>query len=263
MPSAHPAALAVVVFLASSFAPRTALADTHAAVPAGGGLPALDVSVDVGRGVVTAGGAEIAIPIEHAELPAEGAVIVEGVPIGQGKRVVHVRVPLRDSEGEDAPAWEAILAGGRKDPIFAGMTGPSSGDPGERLGKAVQVVPNGATSFVLVGDTREELRICGQSVTLLDPLALYPASLELRPATVQRLSAEQRDGADAIVATAKAAPDAPLAQLLIARGSSVPGSRGVELTDGDPQTVWREQRPGIGQGEFVVMAAPKGVPITR
>jgi HEAT repeats len=257
------AALAAVVLLAASAVPSAAAAETHTVAPAGGGLAALDVSVDLGRGVVNASGVEIPIAIEHGALPAEGAVTVETIPVGQGKRVVHVRVPLKDSEGEDAPAWEAVLAGGRKDPIFAGMTGPTTGDPGERVGKAVQVVPNGATSFVLVGDTREDLRICGQSVTLLDPLALYPSSLQLRPATVQRLSAEQREGAESIVATAKASGEAPLAQLLVARGSSVPGSRGVELTDGDPQTVWRELRPGIGQGEFVVMAAPKGVPIPR
>jgi hypothetical protein len=253
----------IVVLLASSAASAASAAETHALAPAGGGLAALDVSVDLGRGVVKASGAEIAIPIDHGALPAEAAVVVESVPIGLGKQVVHVRVPLKDSEGEDGPAWEAVLAGGRKEPIFAGMTGPATGDPGERAGKAVQVVPNGATSFVLVGDTREDLRICGQAVTLLDPLALYPASLELRPATVQRLGAEQREGAASIVATAKPAGETPLAQLLVARGSSVPGSRGVELTDGDPQTVWRERRPGIGQGEFVVMAAPKGVPITR
>jgi hypothetical protein len=265
--SAHPVALARLAFVASiaaSMAPSVALAETHAAVPAGGGLAALDVNVDLARGVVTASGLELAIPIDHAALPAEAAVKVETVPIGQGKRVVHVRVPLKDSEGEGGPAWEAILAGGRKEPIFAAMTGPTSGDPGERTGKAVQVVPNGATSFVLVGDVREDLGICGQAVTLLDPLALYPASLELRPATVQRLGAEQRESAESIVATEKTgAADPPLARLLVARGSSVPDSRGAELTDGDPQTVWRERRPGIGQGEFVVMAAPKGVPITR
>ena len=222
------------------------------------------MNVDLARGVVTASGLEVAIPIDHAALPAEAAVKIETVPIGQGKRVVHVRVPLKDSEGEGGPAWEAILAGGRKEPIFAGMTGPTSGDPGERTGKAVQVVPNGATSFVLVGDVREDLGICGQAVTLFDPLALYPASLELRPATVQRLGAEQRESAEPIVATEKTgASEPPLARLLVARGSSVPDSRGAELTDGDPQTVWRERRPGIGQGEFVVMAAPKGVPITR
>jgi hypothetical protein len=263
MPSTPAAALAAVVLLASSALSATAVAETHALAPASGGLPALEVSVDLGRGVVTATGAEFPIPIEHAALPAASDVVAETVAIGQGKHVVHVRVPLRDSEGEGGPAWEALLAGGRKEPIFAGMTGPATGDPGERAGKAVQVVPNGETSFVLVGDTREDLQICGQPVTLLDPLALYPASLELRPATVQRLSAEQRQGAQSIIATAKPAGEVPLAQLLVARGSSVPGSRGVELTDGDPQTVWRERRPGMGQGEFVVMAAPKGVPITR
>src|SRR5260221_12949736 len=104
MPSATPAALAVVVLLASSAASLSAFAGSHAVAPAGGGLPALDVSVDVARGVVEAGGLEIAIPIDHAAPPAEGAVTVESVPIGPGKRVVDVRVPLQDSAGEDGPA---------------------------------------------------------------------------------------------------------------------------------------------------------------
>jgi hypothetical protein len=260
MPSATPLAFAAAVFLAAP----AVLADTRVSAPAGGGLGALDVSVDLARGVLSAGGLETAIPIDHAALPAEGAVVVESVSIGQGKHVVHVRVPLRDSEGEGAPAWESILAAGRKEPIFAGMTGLSSGDPGERTGKAVRVLANGAASFVLVGDVREDLSICGQSLTLFDPLALYPGPLELRPATVQRLSAEQQASAEPLLAKEKAGPaDAALAELLVARGSSVSGSRGAELTDGDPQTVWRERRPGIGQGEFVVMAAPRGVPITR
>ncbi|HEX4446861.1 MAG TPA: HEAT repeat domain-containing protein [Polyangiaceae bacterium] len=268
MPHAHPFALVLAVLLATpaaiALAAPAAMADTHASVPAGGGLPALDVGVDLARGVVVAGGTEIPIAIDHAALPAEAAVTVEGVTLGEGKHVVHVRVPLKDSEGADGPAWEAILAGGQKAPIFAATTGPVAGDPGERTGKAVQVVVSGATSFVLVGDTREELRICGQAVTLLDPLALYPATLTLRPATVQRLGIEQRQAAVPLEATEKAGgADPPLARLLVSRGSSVPGSRGAELTDGDPQTVWRERRPGIGQGEFVVMAAPMGAPITR
>ncbi len=180
--------------------------------------------------------------------------------------MVHVRVPTKvgadEGDREGSPAWEAVLAGGRKDPIFAGKTGPRDGDPGERTGKAVKILPNGATSFVLVGDTHEDLQICGQAVTLLDPQALYPATLTLRPATVQRLSPEQRDTAESLDAVEKPA-ESPLARLLVARGSSVPNSRGAELTDGEPSTVWSERRPGIGQGEFVVMAAPRGAPITR
>ena len=139
-----------------------------------------------------------------------------------------------------------------------------AGDPGERTGKAVQIVPGDAASFVLVGDVREDVGLCGQPVTLLDPQALYPASLELRPATAQRLSPERQQQAQPVVATKKGPTlDTPLARLLVARGSSVSGSTGAELTDGDPTTVWSEQRPGIGQGEFVVMAAPEAVPIAR
>ena len=264
-----PVALAVAIVLAAPSALATpplapAPVEMHAIAPSGGGLPALDVTVNLARGVVEANGVATAIGIDRAALPADRDVTVEILAIGQGKHVVHVRVPTRDADGDKGPAWEALLVAGSKEPIFAGMTGPTTGDPGERTGKAVRIIPNGATSFVLVGDTREDLGICGQAATLLDPLALYPGPLALRPATVQRLSAEQQASAEAITATEKGtAIDAPLAQLLAARGSSVPGSRGAELTDGDPNTVWSERRPGIGQGEFVVMSAPRGVPITR
>jgi hypothetical protein len=238
--------------------------DVHlaATAPAGGGLTALEVRVDLPRGVVDAGGTTIPIGLGRDELPAEGEVVVESLDVGQGKHVVHVRVPSR--RGPGAAAWEAVLAAGRSEPLFAGLTGLTSGDPGERTGKALSVVPNGPTSFVLVGDVREDLRICGQPATLLDPQALYPGPLAFRSATVQRLTAEQRDQAVRLLAKERgAAVDAPLAKLLVSTGSSVPDSRGQELTDGDPKTAWRELRPGAGQGEFVVMAAPKDVPIAR
>jgi HEAT repeat protein len=263
-----------------SFA-TAAHAGTSVAAPAGGGLAALPVTVDLAAGRVVAGGVTVPIPIEAKRLPDEAAVTVEDVAIGQGRHVVHVRVPAKDDEKGGGPplVWEALFAAGKPEPIFAGLTGFADGDPGERTGKAVQILPNGATSFVLVGDVREDLDLCGRYPTLLDPLALYPATLTLRPATVQRLSADEREHAEKVIATAIAPPSAPshapapapapasapapLARLLAARGSSVPGSTGAELTDGDLSTAWREQRPGIGQGEFVVASAPKGVPIAR
>ena len=250
---------AAAVF-AFSFAPA-ALAETTVSVPAGGGLPALEVKVDLAAGAVYASGAKIPIALDRAQLPAERDVTLEEIPFGQGKHVVHIRIPVKgDVVGT---AWEALVVGGRPTPIFSGLTGLAGGDPGERIGKAVQIIPHGTTSFVLVGDVREDLSICGQPLTLLDPVALYPASLELRPATVQRLSAEQQASAQKLVATDKGPSlDSPLARLLVARGSSVPGSRGAELTDGDVSTAWNEKRPGMGQGEFVVMAAPADVPIS-
>src|SRR5579859_2687216 len=241
-----------------------ALAETRAAAPAGGGLPGLEVRVDLARAAVVVNGANVPLPARVAapeHRPGEGDVVVEAVAIGAGRQIVHVAVPSKDEEGI---AWEGLFAGGQREPLFAGLTGFVAGDPGERTGKAVQIVEGAATSFVVVGDIREDVRVCGQPSTLLDPQALYPASLELRSATVQRLTPEQQAGAQRIVATDAGPHLAPaLARLLVARGSSVPGSRGAELTDGDPATVWTEQRPRIGQGEFVVMAAPRDVPIAR
>lgn len=238
-----------------------ALADVRATAPAGGGLAALDVKVDLATAVVDANGVRVPVTLDHAQLPPEADVVVEALAIGKGRHVVHVKVPAKDGDGL---AWEALLAAGRPAPIFAGVTGLVAGDPGERAGKAVQIVPGTDASFVLVGDVREDLGICGQATTLLDPQALYPASLALRPATVQRLSAEQQQAAQPVTATDKGPSfDRPLARLLVARGSSVSGALGSELTDGDPSTVWSEQRPGIGQGEFVVMSAPEVVPIAR
>ncbi|HXX70329.1 MAG TPA: HEAT repeat domain-containing protein [Polyangiaceae bacterium] len=242
----------------------TARADVHAVAPEGGGLAALDVRADLDRGVVLANDLSIPIGLDKALLPAAASVTVEALAIGLGKHVVHVRIPARGQPPEGL-GWEAVMAAGRPQPIFAGITGFVSGDSGERSGTAVKVVADGPMSYVLVGDIHEDLRICGQAKTLLDPRALYPASLELRPATVQRLDSEQRDDAETTEAKASGGTglQPPLARLLVARGSSVPGSRGLELTDGDPKTSWQEQRPGIGQGEFVVMAAPREVPITR
>jgi HEAT repeats len=251
---------AVALFGATT--PRSGLAETHVTTPSGGGQPGLDVKVDLSAGAVEANGARLAIALDRSQLPSERDVVVESIAIGLGKHVVHVRVPAKDNVV--GLAWEAVFAAGRTVPVFAGLTGLVDGDPGERTGRALQIVENGATSFVLVGDVHEDLRICGQPLTLVDPLALYPASLELRPATVQRLTAEQQSSAQKIVATDRGrAPSAPLAKLLVARGSSVPGSRGAELTDGDMQTKWSEKRPGAGQGEFVVMAAPRDVPIAK
>lgn len=245
------------------FSSSAARADLHALAPQGGGLAPLDVRVDLDHGVVAANELSFPIGLDKAQLPPADAVTVEALSIGQGRHVVHVRVPARGPSSEGR-AWEAILATGRPQPVFAGVTGFVSGDSGERTGKAIKVVTDHGTSYVLVGDVREDLRICGQATTLLDPRALYPTSLELRPATVHRLDSEQRDGAESVEAKVSGGPlQPPLGQILLPRGSSVPGSRGLELTDNDPKTVWQELRPGIGQGEFVVMSAPKEVPIHR
>jgi hypothetical protein len=208
----------------------------------------------------------VAVGLPPAERPSESEVVAEALEIGQGRHVVHVRVRGREGGPASGVAWEAILAAGRDEPLFAGITGLSQGDPGERTGVGLQVLPAAppAPAFVVIGDLREDLRLCGQAQTLLDPRALYPSSLSFRPATVQRLSADRRESAEPIQAKDVGGELQPaLGRLLVARGSSASASRGLELTDGDPATAWTETRPGIGQGEFVVMAAPRDVPVSR
>jgi hypothetical protein len=242
-----------------------ALGDTSVTAPAGGGVPALQVNVDLAGSAVVANGSRIPITLLPSQMPAATEVVAEDVSVGMGKHIVHVKVPAKDVPDQPTGlAWEALFVGGQAKPLFADVTGLAHGDPGERTGTVVRVVAAADKSFVLVGDIREDLGLCGQDVTLLDPQAVYPASLDLRPATVQRLDPDRQADAQPVVAVDKGPKaDAPLATLLVARGSSVPGSRGVELTDGDPSTAWREDRPGKGQGEFVTMAAPKQVPIAR
>jgi hypothetical protein len=256
-------AVAVVLIAFITFAPRNAPAATKMALPSGGGLGPLNVTVDLASGSVSANGLNVPIGLQHDLLPPAAEVVIEDVPIGQGKHVAHVRIPEKDA-GSDGPAWEAILAAGRSEPIFAGRTGLVTGDPGERRGSAVQIVPKGGVDVVVIGDLREEVNICGRTDTLLEPRGL-DANLKLRNATFQRLSPQQIAEADQLSAIDKGhVLDAPLAQLLRATHSSVgPDSVGNELADSNPATMWTEQRPSTGYGEFVLMAAPKDVPISR
>jgi hypothetical protein len=246
-----------------TFIAGAALAADPVVAPAGGGLSSLAVRVDLDARSVDVGGKAVPIGLDPTQLPPIADVTTEVVAIGSGRHVVHVRIPAKDASGPSGLAWEGIFAAGRA-PIFAGLTGLAGGDPGERTGKTIQIRRGDPASFVLVGDVREELGICGQAVTLFEPQALYPSSLELRPATVQRLSPEAQARATELTATEKGEhPDAPLARLLVARGSSVADDRGAALTDGDASTSWTELRPGVGQGEFVVMAGPRDVPVVR
>src|SRR5580658_2298355 len=114
----------------------SAAAATHGSAPAGGGLAALEVNVDLAKAVVRANALEVPIGLEASLLPDEADVVVEVVSLGAGRRLVHVRVPVRGS-GPSGPGWEALLAPGRREPVFSGMTGFSKGDPGERTGTAI------------------------------------------------------------------------------------------------------------------------------
>jgi hypothetical protein len=266
----------IAVFAGLALSPNAASALVDEVAPPGGGLGALAVHVDlVGARVqyqscpqapCSVGPQSPAVPItaDRATLPTPGEVSTEVVEIGGGKHVVHVRIPVLGGSGPGAPAWEGIIASGTE-PLFAGVTGWTRGEPGERSGVALQWLGDGGPKTVAKGDVQEELGICGDEVTLLKPQGLDPVTLAWRGASLQRLPSARREKAQRLVASARggAPADIPLAPLLTAQGASTAIGEPKALSDGDPETTWSEARPGQGQGEFVLFRAPHEVPVTR
>ncbi len=241
---------------------------TRRVVPAGGGLDALDVKLDAGAGVLrvrrcktgdcsdTGGLKELPIPIERTRIDVAGATI-DIIAVGDGRSIAHVRVP--DAQRKDL-AFEALFSGQSEVPIFAGLTGYTRGDEGDRAGNVVLVYDRDAQSkFVIVAEAREDTRICGQATTPLGARGIDPQTMLLRGATLHRIDKKARDAAQRVVAQVRTTTSAPLARVLVATGGSAPQPGA--LTDGKLDTVWSEQRPGDGHGEFVTMRAPSELPI--
>ena len=206
------------------------------------------------------GSPSVAVDVGEATFDASRAELREVVLHG-GRRAAHVRVPLGATSDPEALTWEALLVAGQP-PLFAGLTGWRRGEPGERSGTDLRFLPSGAGTTVVVGEIREDLRICGDDATLLDPRGLDEKTWLFRGATLQRLSSARRETALPLTATPRRGPaEVPLAPLLLATEAS--SGSAAALTDGDNKTSWTEGRPGQGQGEFVLLRAPFDVPIAR
>ncbi|MCL2723148.1 MAG: HEAT repeat domain-containing protein [Polyangiaceae bacterium] len=263
-----PFAIALVLAVGPSRA-ETKTSDLHRVIPAGGGLSALDVTVDPALRVVRARSCavsdctraaaflDVPIPMDPARIDLAN-VEITSIAIGNDKHVAHVRVP--DAQRKDL-AFEAVLSSQAAAPIFADFTGFAEGSEGDRRGHMIRIFDRDETSkFVIVADSREDTRICGQSSTMLSPRGLDPKTMQLRAATLHRIDKQSRDGAERVLSRARHANDRPvLARILVATGASAPGA--AALTDGNIDSTWSEQRPGDGHGEFVTMRAPAELPI--
>ena len=237
-------------------------------LPPGGGLEAMDVKLDASAGVVryrrckagdcsdTGPLKELPIPIERTRIDVAASTI-EVIPVGDGRQVARIRVP--DVQRKDL-AFEALLSGQSEEPIFAGLTGFVHGEEGDQSGTVVLVYDrDGASKFVIVAESREDTRICGQTTTPLGPRGVDAKTMQLRGATLHRIDKKARDAAQRVIAQAHTGTAQPLARVLVATGGSAPGP--AALTDGKLDTSWSEQRPGDGHGEFATMRAPSEVPI--
>jgi HEAT repeat protein len=240
-----------------------------AVAPAGAGQASLAVGFDakgeLRAAVCGAGpcsvenGTPLGLPREFAARRDKARLAVVG--IGSGRRAIVVTVP------SDVPArsFEAVvvapLAGSAPSVLFAGVTGLAEGEDGLRHGGMVVVSEPDETGArrILVGEQREDVRLCGRP-SVLAPRMVDPRDLTLRPAKVQRLSADERERAPRVAATRLTTPVTGAPLLRAVSASSAVGNPAA-LTDGNLETTWAENRGGSGKGEFVLMNAPPELPI--
>jgi HEAT repeat protein len=248
-------------FAVFAIASINAIAATEATLAPSGGLGALTVTLSPDERTIHAGSQTIAAPEGFSPSPNDASV--EAISIGQHRSVVHVRV----SGMADGTAWEAIIAptnGSAPNILFSGVTGYAHGEDGERTGDVLTFLGDGDDKTVVLGELHEDLRICGEDATVLQPRAIDAKIMQFRGASMQRLSRSERGDATKIFAVARRAPaDTPLAPLLVAAGASSEIGSARALVDGDPKTTWGEARPGAGGGEFVVLRAAAEIPITH
>lgn len=265
------ASLASLVVLSASALAWASSANIVA--PAVAGQQALAVAVRDGAvvanvcpgpsGCVDTEGTSIDVPPEAVELLKKNPRI-EDVKLAGGKRLVRVT-----AEATNGAAFvlmlAAPLAGKGKTPVvlWSGFTGQSKGEYGE---EAVNVITEDKLADgvrIIIGQRRNDVTICGRSA-VVGAREIDPTTISLkRGASVQSLSEAERASAvklaAKIVAEPKAAPVVPLLRAQTA--SSAVGKAITSLTDGDLDTVWSENKTGIGQGEFAVMTSSSDVPI--
>jgi len=206
-------------------------------------------------------GVEIALPegtvddLKHAQ--------IKDLRLGEKRRAVWVKVP-----GKDGRNWHAVVGVRPGSPeatlLFQGWDGYAPGIEGERRGRSVRSRKLGKTGNVtiLVSELREDVTLCGRPAHL-SPRALSGHDLKFHGATISRLTSSDRAKANKL----KARPvnketKAGSPGLLTAVAASSAIGNPSYLTDGDESTTWAEARSGDGRGEFVVMRASSGVPLS-
>lgn len=261
-------ALFALVFLLLSGLSTQAFAQARIDAPASPTQRALGVVFEADRVVAAAcarppcaarGAFDLALGPEVMALSGNAQLML--VRVAVDRRVVVLRFP----EPDRARAYEIVVAappaGDRPLVVFRGWTGLVEGVEGEREGPKLVISEPDAHGVrrIVVGRRYEAFDLCGREV-LVGPRVLEPASLSLKPATMQQLSAAERNAAKVALVTEASENEPPLggSWLRATAASSALGAPSA-LTDGDPDTSWSEDRGGDGRGEFVVMKGPREV----
>ena len=207
------------------------------------------------------GGQSLDLPAEAQ--PLATAARLQVIRIGGGRHAIHVEVP----DPSHQRAWEAVVyatPGSTKPSVpFASWTGLVQGQEGERTGPMIVIsdpLADGSRRLA-IGEQHEALTLCGRPA-VISPRLLNPKDLKLHSAKVQRLSAADRAAATVVTARRLPTPAAPSRHpVLRAVAATSAVGQPKALTDGDPNTTWAENRGREGRGEFVLMQAPRELPI--
>jgi HEAT repeat protein len=250
-------------YLASLFWLTVSLAVTREAlaqIPASSselrlGKPATAAPVSLSESadgsVLSVGNAQATLPLRQAR-----TVRSENVPLAGGTSVGVIRA----SDGTHEAAAVAVRrANGSVDILWTGALF-LRGDPGERRADAIEVADRDGDRHpdLIVGAYDERVRVCGQDKALLEPRALDPKTLALRPVLLNRI--DPKRPVETLAATPKGleTQGPPLLRALRPAGSSsyAAGSAGADLraaTDGDLATFWAEGRGLGGRFEFLTL----------
>jgi hypothetical protein len=199
------------------------------------------------------------VPLPLELLPLVDAKQLQRLDIGEQRAVIRLRIVVEQR------AWEALLteakvAGAAPSLHFADWTGLAEDAEGELSGKALEIYPKEkGLSDVVLGTVRADVSLCGRP-TLLDPKLLYPKDLQFHRIKLQRLSEAERAQAKPLAAVT----DASVSGTAVSRALVASSAKGSPqaLSDGDPATVWAEDRGGNGRGEFVVFRTPSNLPLS-
>ncbi|MBK8169324.1 MAG: HEAT repeat domain-containing protein [Sandaracinaceae bacterium] len=191
------------------------------------------------------------------DLDSEGAhLALESFAIDGGARVVVARVV----NGEARAAALLVEVRGSVRALWNGRT-DLRGDLGERHASRIETrdrTGDGVSDIVL-GETQENIRLCGQSPALLFARALDPVSFTLRPVSLMPFEVPANAPSIDAQLTSPGPTDAPRVPTL--RVSAVSSAAGLGENPAALQpplalttpgrAVWSEGRGGIGRGEFV------------
>ena len=210
----------------------------------------MEIALDHGS-IRIASGKPIAIKPPPGAAAWPHASSAARIDIGGGRSVVHVSLPLASGVWE----WLGTDSG---EVLFEAATTQESTDIGASVPALRMMTLLGRAPMLVRGTLDDRVRLCGQAETLLEPQGLDAKTLTWKRASLQQLASRDREGAQKLTAAPVLAGDAiasALPPVLALDAYAASSGTARAATDGDPKSAWFEERPGIGQGEFVIAHA--------